>query len=78
MFSKKEVKQWVRSELKNTELREKLDILEKAAKEEDKQEPKKGSEVECHLREKLRYDKRGDKNDVTNIGHRSSGSKEFE
>ena len=37
----KEVEQWVRSELENTELHEKLDILEKAAKEEDKQEPKK-------------------------------------
>ena len=37
----KELEQWVRSELENTELREKLDILEKTSKEEDKQKPKK-------------------------------------
>ena len=40
MFGK-EVELWVRSELENTELLGKLDILEKAAKEEDNQEPKK-------------------------------------
>ena len=37
----KEVEKWVRSEIENTELREKLDILEKTAKEKDNQEPKK-------------------------------------
>ena len=37
----KEVEHWVRSELENTELREKLDTLGKTAKEEDNQEPKK-------------------------------------
>ena len=37
----KEVEQWVRSELENTELRRKLDTLKRAAKEEDNQEPKK-------------------------------------
>ena len=37
----KEVEQWVRSELENTELCEKIDTLEKTVKEEDKQEPKK-------------------------------------
>ena len=40
-LASKEVEQYVRSELENTELREKLDILEKAAKKEDNQEPKK-------------------------------------
>ena len=37
----KEVEQRVRSELENTELHEKLDILGKTVKEEDNQEPKK-------------------------------------
>ena len=37
----KEVEQWVRSELENTELREKLDILGRATKEEDHREPRK-------------------------------------
>ena len=37
----KEVEQWVRSELKSRELREKLDTLEKTVKKEDKQEPEK-------------------------------------
>ena len=37
----KEVEQWVRSELENTDLREKLDLLEKTVREEDNQEPKK-------------------------------------
>ena len=37
----KEVEQWVRSELENTEMREKIDTLEKTVKEEDNQEPKK-------------------------------------
>ena len=37
----KEVEQWVRSELENTELRGKLDILGKSTKEEDNQEPRK-------------------------------------
>ena len=37
----KEVEQWVRSELENTELPEKLDLLEILTKEEDNQEPRK-------------------------------------
>ena len=37
----KEVGQWVRSELENTELREKLDILGRSTKKEDNQEPRK-------------------------------------
>ena len=37
----KEVEQWVWSELENTELREKLDILGKTTKKEDNQQPKK-------------------------------------
>ena len=37
----KETEQWRRSELESTELRKKLDILEKTAKEEDNEEPKK-------------------------------------
>ena len=37
----REVEQWVRFELENTELRGKLDILEKEAKEEDNEESKK-------------------------------------
>ena len=37
----KEVEQWVRSELENTELREKLDILGRSTKEEDNQESRK-------------------------------------
>ena len=37
----KEVEQWLRSEQETTELREKLDILEKAAKGENNQEPRK-------------------------------------
>ena len=37
----KEVEQWVRSELENTERREKLDILGRSTKEEDNQEPRK-------------------------------------
>ena len=37
----KEAEQWVRSELENTELRGKLDILGKTAKADDNQEPKK-------------------------------------
>ena len=37
----KVVEQCVRSELENTELREKLDILGKTTKEEDNQEPRK-------------------------------------
>ena len=36
----KEVELWVRSELENTDLRKKLDTLEKTVKEEDNQEPK--------------------------------------
>ena len=40
-LASKEVEQWVRSELENTKLREKFEILDKAAKEEDNQEPKK-------------------------------------
>ena len=40
-LSTNEVEQWERSELENTELREKLDILGKTAKEEDDQEPNK-------------------------------------
>ena len=37
----KEVEQWVRSELESTDIREKLDILGKTTKEEDKQGPRK-------------------------------------
>ena len=37
----KEVEQWVRSELENTERREKLDSLGRSTKEEDNQEPRK-------------------------------------
>ena len=37
----KEVEQWVRSELENTELREKLDTLEKTVKAEEKEAPKR-------------------------------------
>ena len=37
----KEVEQWVRSELKSTDPREKFNILSKMTKEEDKQEPRK-------------------------------------
>ena len=37
----KEVEQWVRSELENTDLREKLDILGRSTKGEDNQEPRK-------------------------------------
>ena len=37
----KDVEQWVRSELENTDLREKLDILGRLTKEEDNQEPRK-------------------------------------
>ena len=37
----KEVEQWVRSELKSTDLREKFNILSKTTEEEDKQEPRK-------------------------------------
>ena len=37
----KEVEQWVRSEIENTELREKLDILGRLTKEDDNQEPRK-------------------------------------
>ena len=37
----KEVEQWVKSELENTELREKLDYLGRTTKEEDNQEHKK-------------------------------------
>ena len=37
----KEVEQWVRSELENTELPEKLDLLGILTKEEDNQEPRK-------------------------------------
>ena len=40
-WATKEVEQWVRFELENTELRQKLHILVKAAKEEDNQKPKK-------------------------------------
>ena len=39
----KEVEQWVGSELENTELREKFDILGKTTKKKDNQEPKKRS-----------------------------------
>ena len=35
------VEQWVRSELENTELREKLNILGRSTKEEDNQDPRK-------------------------------------
>ena len=37
----KEVEQWVRSELESTDLRESLNVLGKATKAEDKEEPKK-------------------------------------
>ena len=37
----KKVEQWVRSELENTDLREKLDILGRSTKEEDNQKPRK-------------------------------------
>ena len=37
----KEVEQWVRSELENTKLREKLDTLGRTTKEEDNQESRK-------------------------------------
>ena len=37
----KEVEQWVRSELESKDLRERIDILGKTTKEEDKQEPRK-------------------------------------
>ena len=37
-----------------------------------------GSEVECHRREDRGHDKRGDKNNVNNIGRRYSGSKQLE
>ena len=37
----KEVEQWVRSELESKDLRERIDILGKTKKEEDKQEPRK-------------------------------------
>ena len=37
----KEVEQWVRSELESTYLREKIDLLGKTTKEENKQEPRK-------------------------------------
>ena len=37
----KEIEQWARSEMENTELREKLGIIEKTVKDEDNQEPKK-------------------------------------
>ena len=37
----KEVEQWVRSELESTDLRESLNVLGKATKVEDKEEPKK-------------------------------------
>ena len=40
-MAKKEVEQWVRSELENTELREKFDILGKTTKKEENQKPKK-------------------------------------
>ena len=39
----KEVEEWVRSELENTERREKLDILGRSTKEEDNQEPRNQS-----------------------------------
>ena len=42
-LANKEVEQWVRSELENTELREKLDILGRSTKEKDNQEPRKQS-----------------------------------
>ena len=37
----KEVEQWVRSQLENTERREKFEILGRSTKEEDNQEPRK-------------------------------------
>ena len=37
----KEVEQWVRSELESKDLRERIDILGKTTKEEDKQKPRK-------------------------------------
>ena len=40
-MSTKEVEQWVRSQLENTERREKLDILGRSTKGEDNQEPRK-------------------------------------
>ena len=40
-FATKEVEQWVRSELANTELREKLDIIGRSMKKEDNQKPRK-------------------------------------
>ena len=40
-LASKEVEQWIRSEIENTELREKLDILGRTTKEEDNQEPGK-------------------------------------
>ena len=60
----------MRSELENTELREKLDTLEKTVKEEDNQEPKKRV---SKLKEDPRYDKRGKQDNVNHIGLWSSG-----
>ena len=39
MLTTKEMEQWVMSELENTELREKLDTLEKTAKVEENEKP---------------------------------------
>ena len=69
----KEVEQWVRSELENTEL-----CREDSEKRGQPGIQETGSEVQHHLKEGLWRDKRADKNNVNHIGHRSSGGEELE
>ena len=66
-----EVEHWVSSELESIDLREKMDILGKTTKEEDKQVPRKQGL-------KLWHEERRNKNNVHYFGRRTPGGQEFE
>ena len=48
-LAKKEVEQWVRSELESKDLREKTDILGKQRKKETNRNPETGTKSECYI-----------------------------
>ena len=69
----------MRSDLENTELREKLDTLEKTLiKGRQLGTQETGFEVECRLRDYNWYDKRTKLDKVNHICRGSSGGEELE
>ena len=70
----KDFEHWVRSELENTELREKLDILGRG----QPRTQEAGSKVECHLGKDLRHHNRREENNVDHISRGPSSGEVLE